>query len=69
MEYYRLVDMEFMDTLELEYEELSSKYKFFMVMEHLGKSDKDIMHIMGLAESSIRSAKSRINKRRLSAQA
>ncbi len=69
LEYYRLVDMEFMDTLELEYEELSSKYKFFMVMEHLGKSDKDIMHIMGLAESSIRSAKSRINKRRLSAQA
>ncbi|MDD7530346.1 MAG: hypothetical protein PUK16_05270 [Prevotellaceae bacterium] len=69
LEYYRLVDMEFMDMLELEYDELSSKYKFFMVMEHWGKSDKDIMRIMGLAESSIRSARSRINKRRSSALA
>ena len=56
--------MSFVDSLDSEYDTLSPKYQFFLVMEHLGKTDKDIMHIMGLADGSIRSIRSRINKRR-----
>ena len=64
IEYYRLINMSFVDSLDSEYDTLSPKYQFFLVMEHLGKTDKDIMHIMGLADGSIRSIRSRINKRR-----
>ncbi|WP_314666068.1 tetratricopeptide repeat protein [Prevotella aurantiaca] len=65
IEYYRLININFVDNLESEYDMLSPKNQFFLVMEHLGKSDKEIMRIMGLADGSIRSIRSRINKRRV----
>ena len=65
IEYYRLININFVDYLESEYDMLSPKNQFFLVMEHLGKSDKEIMRIMGLADGSIRSIRSRINKRRV----
>ena len=65
IEYYRLININFVDYLESEYDMLSPKNQFFLVMVHLGKSDKEIMRIMGLADGSIRSIRSRINKRRV----
>lgn len=64
IEYYRLVDMEFVDMLDNAFDELSPKYKFFLILEHTGKTDSDIMDIMVIAESSLRSVRSRINKKK-----
>lgn len=62
IEYYRLVNAEFVDHLEQAYKGLSPKYKFLLILEHLDKDRKEIMRIMAFAEGSLRSAKSRINK-------
>ena len=64
IEYYRLVDMEFVDMLDNSYDELSPKYKFFLILEHTGKTDAEIMNIMAVAEVSLRSIRSRINKKK-----
>ncbi len=64
IEYYRLVDVEFVDKLDNSYDELSPKYKFFLILEHIGKTDAEIMDIMAVAEVSLRSIRSRINKKR-----
>lgn len=64
IEYYRLVDMEFVDLIEKDYIDLSPKYKFFLVLEHIGKTNLEIMSIMGIAEVSLRSVRSRINKKK-----
>ena len=64
IEYYRLVDMEFVDMLDNAFDELSPKYKFFLILEHTGKTDSDIMDIMVIAESALRSVRSRINKKK-----
>ncbi len=64
IEYYRLVDVEFVDKLDNSYDELSPKYKFFLILEHIGKTDAEIMNIMAVAEVSLRSIRSRINKKR-----
>ena len=64
IEYYRLVDMEFVDMLDNSYDELSPKYKFFLILEHIGMTDKQIMASMGIAEVSVRSIRSRVNKRK-----
>lgn len=64
IEYYRLTDIEFVDMLETAYDELSPKYKFFLILEHIGKSEREIMAAMGIAEVTIRSIRSRINKKK-----
>ena len=56
--------MEFVDMLDNSYDELSPKYKFFLILEHTGKTDAEIMNIMAVAEVSLRSIRSRINKKK-----
>lgn len=65
VEYYRLVDVEFVDSLERGYSGLTPKQKFFLILEHMGKTDTEIMSIMAVAEVSLRSIRSRVNKRKL----
>ena len=64
IEYYRLVDIEYVDVIENSYDGLSPKYMFCLILEHTGKTDQEIMQIMGLAEVSLRSVRSRINKKK-----
>lgn len=63
IEYFRLVDVEFVDRLDNLFDDLSPKYKFFLILEHTGKTDAEIMAIMGVAEVSLRSIRSRVNKK------
>lgn len=56
--------MEFVDKLETSYDEISPKYKFFLILEHIGKTDKEIMAIMCVADVTIRSIRSRVNKKK-----
>lgn len=64
LEYYKMKDLPFVNEMETDYSRLSPKYIFFAVLEHEGKSDEDIQHIMGISESTLRSTRSRINGKR-----
>ena len=67
LEYYKMKDLPFVNEMETDYNHLSPKYIFFAILEHEGKSDEDILRIMGISESTLRSTRSRINsKKRLS---
>lgn len=62
IEYYRTMDAPFVTHMEQDYRHLSSKYIFFALMEHLGKTDEELQHIMAISQNTIRSYRSRINK-------
>ena len=64
LEYYKLKDLPFVNEMETEYERLSPKYIFFAVLEHQGKSDEDIMNIMGISDNTLRSTRSRIKSKK-----
>lgn len=66
LEYYKMKDLPFVNEMETEYDRLSPKYIFFAVLEHEGKNDEDILRIMGISESTLRSTRSRINSKKLS---
>ena len=63
IEYYKLKDLAFVNDLETDYDRLSPKYMFFAIMEHEGRTDEEIMRIMGISESTMRSTRSRINSK------
>lgn len=64
LEYYKMRDLPFVNEMETDYNRLSPKYIFFAVLEHEGKSDDDILHIMGISESTLRSTRSRIKSKK-----
>lgn len=64
IEYYKLKDLAYVNDLQTDYDRLSPKYMFFAILEHEGRSDDDIMRIMGISESTMRSTRSRINSKR-----
>ena len=47
--------------MQRDYKHLSSKYIFFSLLEHLGKTDEELQHIMAISQNTIRSYRSRIN--------
>ena len=61
--YYSLVDVEFVASLDAEYDGLSPKQKFFLIMEHMDKSETEIQNALGVAEVTMRSIRSRIGKK------
>lgn len=63
VEYYKVVDLPFVQHLETEYGNLSSTHKVFMILLHEGKSDDDVQEIMGLSNGAFRTAKYRIKKK------
>lgn len=64
IEYYRTIDATFVAHLETDYNHLSSKYIFFAIMEHLGKSDEELQRIMAIGQNTIRANRSRINQKK-----
>lgn len=61
--YYSLVDVEFVASLDADYDGLSPKQKFFLIMEHMEKSETEIQNALGVAEVTMRSIRSRIGKK------
>ena len=66
IEYYKLKDLAYVNDLQTDYDRLSPKYMFFSILQHEGRSDDEIMRIMGISESTMRSTRSRINSRKKS---
>ena len=64
IEYYRTIDAAFVTHMETDYNHLSSKYIFFALMEHLGKTDEELQHIMAIGQNTIRANRSRINQKK-----
>ena len=64
IEYYRTINATFVAHMETDYDHLSSKYIFFALMEHLGKSDEELQHIMVIGQNTIRANRSRINQKK-----
>jgi cell division protein FtsL len=60
IDYFNLVDASFSIRLETEYNNLSPRYKVYLILQNMGKSDEDIEYIFGIGKSAIRSIKSRI---------
>lgn len=63
IEYYKLKDLAYVNDLQTDYDRLSPKYMFFSILEHERRTDEEIMHIMGISESTMRSTRSRINSK------
>lgn len=65
IDYYRLENLPFVQHLENDYDNLSTRYMFFLVLENLGMEDKDIQNVMCISQSSIRSIRTRIKQKKL----
>ena len=63
IEFYRMKDMSFITHLEEDYDRLSTRNIMFMILFHMGKNDEEVANIMGLAEDSIRMAKTRLRRK------
>lgn len=61
--YYIAIDIAFMHEMQQKYDGLSPKNIFFLILQHEGFSDADVMRVMGISESTIRSTKSRIRNK------
>ncbi len=60
VEYYKIADFKFVHNLEEEYNNLSDHYKVILILEKLVENRQKRLDILGIAASSYRSAKSRI---------
>ena len=60
IEYYRMLDFPFVIRMEKEYKNLSNYKKFLLILYHMGKDETEVQRIVGIANSSLRSNKSRI---------
>lgn len=66
IEYYRLIDLPFIVQLETEYDHLSPRYQFYMVLVKEGLSDEDIQKIMVITPAGLRTIRFRVNAKKLS---
>lgn len=62
LDYYATIDARFSLSLNLDYAGLSPKYKVFMILQHVGKSDEEIMTLFEIGRSALRSIMSRIKQ-------
>lgn len=63
IEYYRKIDQSFVAHLEDDYDDLSPRNMVFMILFQMGKNDKEVANIMGIAEDSIRMTKTRLRRK------
>lgn len=61
IEYYRIINPDFVEDLDNNYNKLSPRYKIILILEDMKKSIDEIKIIMSFEETSYYSAKSRIN--------
>lgn len=64
--YYDSIDSAFAKQTALQYEPLSHNLYMLAALEHMGKSDDDIMAIMGLSLGAFRTTRTRLNQKRRS---
>ncbi|PTL26642.1 hypothetical protein C3V39_06050 [Prevotella sp. oral taxon 820] len=66
LEYFKLIDMKFINHLDSMYNNLSPRqYLFLIAVERMGKNEAEVGDILAISASSVRSIKSRIKSRRI----
>ena len=63
VEYYKLIDIDFMHHLEEDYDSLTDKNKTLLILESMKLPCERIALIMGVSQGAIRTARSRIEKK------
>ncbi len=64
IEYYRLVDLEFVRHMENDYTGLSRWYMIFAILCHMGMGESDVEKAMAISHNTYRSIKSRVKGKR-----
>jgi hypothetical protein len=64
IEYYKIVDANYLYELEKEYHNLTNRNKLIFILQHLGMSQAIIAERLGVGEGAIRTALSRVKKKR-----
>lgn len=65
IEYYKLIDLPFVNSLEHNYDAISPRYQFFEILYHMGKDDKEVERILGISHNTVRSTRTRIKAKKL----
>lgn len=65
LEYYKLIDLPFITHLQTDYDHLSPRYQFFLVLKEMGKTDEEIQGILAVSSTTVRTTKSRIKSSKL----
>jgi hypothetical protein len=65
IEYYKLLDLPFVSSLEHDYDSISPRYQFFETLYHMGKDDKEVERILGISHNTVRSTRTRIKSKKL----
>lgn len=62
VEYYKIIEPQYVSRLITQHTKMTNKAVTYAILSHLGIADKDIAHIMCVSESSVRSARHRMNE-------
>lgn len=64
IDFYKVIKLDVFSNWERQYQALSVRQYLFLILEDLGYADHDIASILGIAEATVRSTKSRIRKKK-----
>ena len=62
LSYYRLIDNEFFESMDKTYDNLTTQHRLILMLQHMGKTEKDIADLLCVSEGSVRSYLSRIKR-------
>ena len=66
LEYFKLIDLKFINHLNSKYSNLSPRqYLFLIAVERMEKTDSEVGDILAISAGSVRSIKSRIRSKRI----
>ncbi len=63
IDYYKLVNLSFMLEIERDYTNLSPGNRLFLILEHMGKTNDELSHILGVTSTTLRSTRLRLRKK------
>lgn len=63
IDYYKLVNLPFMLEIERDYTNLSPSNRIFLILEHMGKTNDELSHILGVTGTTLRSTRLRLRKK------
>ena len=62
VEYYKAINMAIYQSIEKRYRRLTPQNTFFLILQEMGKDDRQISQIMGISPEAVRSTRFRIRK-------
>ena len=65
IEYYKVLDIAFVSKLEKEYKDLSPRQKLYLILYQMGKDSMEVKRILGVADGTMRSIKSRVKSQKI----